>query len=303
MPEGPEVALLATHLSEIMSGSLITSFKILGGRYYGDKKPKGYDIFIDMMPLKIKKVNSKGKFLWFVLSSKKNNKLYLMNTLGLTGSWSFQKSKSSRIHFEIENCKYPIYDLYFTDQRNFGTLEFTEDIEELKKRKYKLAPDILRSSLNDQEMVDIIKKWIAIANKKNINQNIVNVLMGNQGAIFSGIGNYLIAEILYCSHISPHRDLNSLKEKELLDLVHNIRFISKLSFHDNKSPHVSDIIDYAKKNNFRITYPVFHPDINTKNMKFTFKVYGRKEDECGNHVENDEIIKGRTAYWVPQVQK
>ena len=44
---------------------------------------------------------------------------------------------------------------------------------------------------------------------------LVKVLMDQQ-ALVSGIGNYLVAEILYDAKLNPHRELDKLSNKEKL---------------------------------------------------------------------------------------
>ena len=134
MPEVCEVCLTSQYLSNII-GRSITNIEILKGRYI--KTPiKGKIKF----PSKIIDVNSKGKFMWMTLEH--NGKTYyLLNTFGLTGQWSLEKLKYNNIKFKLNEGN-----LYFGDMRNFGTIEFTDNIDVLNKKLNKLTPDFLKTS-------------------------------------------------------------------------------------------------------------------------------------------------------------
>ena len=119
MPEIVEIILSSLYLNSKFKNKYITNITVLSGRYL--KTPmKGLNKFIKKLPLKIKKISSKGKFMWFELSDKTNT-YYIMNTFGLTGKWivgeDLDDHNSSRVMITIEkNDK--IYQLYFaTNQR------------------------------------------------------------------------------------------------------------------------------------------------------------------------------------------
>lgn len=89
MPEVSEVALTAEILSKHLKKKKLVSFDFVAGRFT-KKSPDGYDDFVAALPLKVKKISSKGKFLWFDLVEikNKNKHWYILNTFGLTGMWS-----------------------------------------------------------------------------------------------------------------------------------------------------------------------------------------------------------------------
>ncbi len=48
----------------------------------------------------------------------------------------------------------------------------------------------------------------------------------------------------------------------------------------------------------------YHPDIKLGKAKFKFNIYRQNKDPKGNKVKAEkDIIKGRTTYWVPKIQK
>lgn len=294
MPEGPEVVLLTQYINMNFAKKKITSMKIISGRYK-HQKIKGFNI---NFPVRLNHVDSKGKFIWFDMTDNDGNKLYLMNTLGLTGHWFKDGDKDANIRFTIS---FSNNDLDFIDNRNFGTIEFTDSNEKLQKKLTKLAPDVLKSDMSDNDLVEIINKFIKKSRK---DMNLVKILM-SQESIVSGIGNYLVAEILYDCKLDPHRSLDDLSSSEIKSLAHSMRKIVKKAYYKNISGYMSSYENFMKDHDVMIDkdiFPDYHPDIKVKS-KFEFKVYQQKTDPHGNNVSTDEIIKGRKIHWVKKIQK
>lgn len=301
MPEGPEIIITTQYLKTKLKKKKIESIHVLSGRYT-HQCLKGLDL-TSSTPLTIDTVDSKGKFLWMQLTDNTGQIIYMMNTFGMTGRWSFHKSASCRIKMVVQSTSDPHkkYDLYYVDARNFGTIEFTTSEQTLQKKINKLAPDVLKTNMDDSDLVRMIKHYLSSSKK---DKNLVKSLM-DQEAIVSGIGNYLIAEILYDAKLNPHRSLNSLTESELKTLAHSIRKISKEAYYNNSSGYMEHFKVFMKTHAARIDskkFPNYHPDIKSK-KGFTFKVYQKEQDPDGNKVENDEIVKDRTIHWVKEVQK
>jgi formamidopyrimidine-DNA glycosylase len=222
-----------------------------------------------------------------------------MNTLGMTGLWSFNKEKSNRVVLSIETKAGKTKKLYFTDARNFGTIVITSDKNILDKKLDKLAPDILSSNMTDKQLLEITEQYIS---KSRANKNVVKVLM-NQNAIVSGIGNYLVAEILYDAKISPYTNLDELSKDRLKKLVHSMRKITKMAYYDNITGYMVNFKGFANKHSEGVNngmFPNYLPDIIGK--KFRFNVYQQEKDSKGNVVQRDVIVKGRTIHWVPSIQ-
>jgi formamidopyrimidine-DNA glycosylase len=300
MPEGPEIIITTQYLLSKLKTKNILSFKVLSGRYtHQTLKGKNY---MKNYPVKINDINSKGKFIWFELKDNSNNNIYLMNTLGMTGIWSFYKTNSSRIMFIIKSKtkKNKTYNLYFNDQRNFGTIEFTKDKEVLHKKINSLAPDILKSNMSVKELLEHTKLFMKKSRK---NMNLVKILM-DQKTLVSGIGNYLTAEILYDAKLNPHRELTDLDNNELKQFVISMRKISKYAYYDNITGYMNNFINFMNSHSTKIDkniFPNYLPDI--KKGRFVFKVYQMDKDPYGNNVKRDSIIKNRTIHWVPKIQK
>lgn len=285
MPEVCEVALTAEILTKYCKNKKIEKLSFVSGRYGPNRtKPEGYKEFKRKFPYNIKKVDSKGKFMWFELEDCHGDPMYIWNTYGLTGTWLVGISDADFIRCKInlnDNLK-----IYYSDMRNFGTFKFSSSFSDLTKKLDSLGQDFLKSDNID------------ISNIKNYKKEVVVLLM-DQKKIGSGIGNYLAAEILYRSKISPYRLGSSLSEKEIKRLEYMIKYTTKLAYLNNYTGYMVDFKKFKnkiKKNNY-------HPDIDIKDHEFDFMVYKRDKDPFGNEVKKAHIISGRTTYWVPDCQK
>lgn len=83
MPEGPEAFFLAKTIHDNFSNIVLENIHILLGRYKKHGPPPGFDLFLQALPLTLKKVYKKGKVIIF--SFEKN--WTIISRLGLTGWW------------------------------------------------------------------------------------------------------------------------------------------------------------------------------------------------------------------------
>jgi formamidopyrimidine-DNA glycosylase len=310
MPEGPEVTILSNYLLTILKGNIIENMEILGGKYL-KKNFNNADIFNDEKYM-IKKIDTKGKLMWFTLKNLKNNNLiYLTSHLGLVGFWGFKEGKNSRIKFNIKNKNTDIF-LYYNDDSNFGNIEIYTEKNIFDKKIDEIATDSLKDNYSISDFVDMYKNYLTKSKRRN-NQNITTTLMKQKKSdgILSGIGNYLMAEILYMAKISPFRTLETLTEDEIIKLGEAIQYLTKLSYYNNTSEYMHNIEDHDnyiklhKKNIDNGVLSNYHDHIKiNKNNKFIYKIYRKNKDPDGNNVEIDKTIQiNRKTYWVPNIQK
>lgn len=316
MPEVVEVCLTALWLNDKLNGTQLNKINILGGRY-SRHDLKGLAYFNKYKPFKINKIDSKGKFLWFELTGNDNKQYYILNRFGLEGEWGFTKETHSGLEFIIDNNKIK---LYFTDSRNFGTVEIVNDKRNLDKELDKLGPDFLKTTFSKQDFYKRVEAYVTKGTGKIIktrgDKEIIKVLMDQtiKNGLGSGLGNYLSVEILYDAKISPYKKMHELyKDRALVyKLAGSIKYIVKLSFLDANVGYLEHLDegmasfikklrnDVDKNKNSEFNY---HPDIILKKGDtFSFKVYRQKKDPDDNPVQGDKIIPGRTTYWVPSVQ-
>ncbi len=260
MPEGPEVKLFVDNLNHNFRYFQIKSVNVLSGRY--TKKP--ITKLDKLIGKEIKSFNCKGKFIWIDLDD-----TIVFNTLGMTGSWSREKSKYSRIEFQF----YENDTLYFNDIRNFGTFQ-VKNRDDLKKKLKSIGPDMLSNPPNN---------FIFRLRKYN-HKNVCDVLMNQK--VISGVGNYIKAESLWYSRINPHAFIKDLTDKNLETLDKAIRFVINKSYDEQGATIQS--------------YYTFDGDSGSATQGFT--VYGRSKDCNGHNVIKETTLDKRTTHWVKERQ-
>ncbi|NDC39239.1 MAG: hypothetical protein EBZ48_14540 [Proteobacteria bacterium] len=100
----------------------------------------------------------------------------------MTGSWSTQETKHSRVVFQMSDG----VKVYFNDQRNFGTLKMVPGRQELVKKLQSLGPDMLSEAVSDARFTECLMKrpdW-----------TLAEAVMDQ--SLISGVGNYVKAESL-----------------------------------------------------------------------------------------------------------
>ena len=307
MPEGPEVLITAQYLFSKIKHCEVNEIKILGGKY-SHKELSGKHFLNGTTRYTLMNINTKGKLLWFTMVNNKNKQLFLLSHFGLTGGWSFDKSKDNKIELKLTKNNEPL-SIYYDDPRNFGSVMITDDQTTLTSKLNKLAPDFLQESFSDDDFYSRIKTFLNKSKKRS------NVLLGKllmrqnkSDGIGSGIGNYLAPEIMYDAKISPLRTIGSLSKMDIFALAHSIKYIIKLSYFNNKTGYMANFGTFTREHKKGIQsglYPDYHPDIILKSADaFEFKVYRQKVDPYGNEVKIDKTINdNRSTYWVPNVQK
>lgn len=309
MPEGPEVSWTALYLNHRLQGKKIKSINVNSGRY--SKKGKSMSGLKDVqnvLPLKVISVNNKGKFIWMGFEDKNGDKQYMMNKLLMSGSWDFEEHDHSHVEFTLTDGT----KLWFTDQRNFGEMVFTKKKKAIDTYLEGLAPDFIQTAFTNQEFHDRIKKLLYNGGQKistaRQKWKIIKVLMEQKAgkALGSGIGNYLVAEMLYHAKLTPHKTLYTIyRDRKLSDrLANSIRYMMKLAFLVNSIGYMGDL-DKQFKKFIKDSIPAFKkkyiPSIKLKKDDvFVFNVYQNKEDD---DVVTEKIVGNRTAWFNPKVQK
>jgi formamidopyrimidine-DNA glycosylase len=264
MPEGPECRLTVDFLNESMRGKIVYKWIFCGGKYT-DNYPEGYNSFDKFLPAKIDNVSCKGKFIYFTLS-KSGEKYYIFHSLMLTGRWQNEHDDYCKCFVEVDNGK----TLWFRYTRGFATFYFTSKEEELEKKLSTLGPDIMTPEFK----LDMFKSL----SKKYANRNITSFLMDQD--VIAGCGNYIKAEVLYYSKISPCRKIGDLNDQEIELLFEGLRIIPRLSY-----------------NNQSLIYNNYADDEDNKvGDTKKFKIYGNKK------AKKTKTADGRTTYWDPNHQ-
>ena len=101
--------------------------------------------------------------------------------------------------------------------------------------------------------------------------------------ILSGVGNYMRADILYLSKISPFTEIGKLENKHLKLIYKNAKYIANRAFKLQNNKTYKDLI---------------HPSMGDR----FFFIYSMETDPKGNKVKKDKL-GSRTIHWVPEIQK
>lgn len=155
---------------------------------------------------------------------------------------------------------------YLEDMRNFATIHILT-LSELEKKLISIGPDLLHEKISDKLFIERIQKYP--------NKPIASVLLEQK--VFSGIGNYIRADALYVAKISPFSLVKDLSKEDLKRLKKSVK----------------SIMNWAYKSHIKHKFM----------RSYRFKVYGRKLTEKGEEVVAQPLEKGRSIYWVPNVQK
>jgi len=300
MPEVIEVLKYADFLRSKLKNKQITEINILNGRYKKHGDFEHLDLLKAALPQKVVDVYTKGKFLYLLFE----NGLYLFSTLGLSGGWLWSKDNATFEFQEIvtyidkdvmakweqgaikhRNVEFKTKagSVYFYDMLSFGTLKVVQTEAELNKKLNTIGPDITAETTTLELFTERLKK---AANEKLIG----NVLMNQR--LLSGIGNYLRADILWLTKISPFRpmaDVSAQDIKKIYDaakLLAHSKYDYKAALKDHRIPkaHAKLPEDYGRE----------------------FYVYNSTTDPEGHAVKKEELYEGsqkRFIYWVPSRQK
>lgn len=266
MPEGVEVRLSAEVIRPLVVGKT-TAVYHMSGRYQ-TSNPEGLDEFRDKS--KVLNVQTKGKFMYWTF----DHEWYMFCTFGMSGQWSPKKGKHPALGIEFIDGS----EVYFNDPRHFGTIKFVHGKDKLDKKLETLGWDPLDNSrLTNPE-------WI-ILKVQNSNKTIGEVLMDQ--SVFAGVGNYIRAEALYLSKMSPWRKAYSLIGDDILVLCENICAVMQDSYDHQGATILTYKDPYGAEGKY----------------SSCFKVYRQKQDPLGNPIIKETTPEGRTIHWCPAIQK
>lgn len=326
MPEGIEVRKFADILSANIIGREITAINILKGRYT-KKAFDGYNDLVKLLPVKVESVKCKGKMTYIELvgAGDEKTRVWLINTLGLTGGWTVA-SKEKKDLANVKGARYLkgrndliyAYPLIWEYISNNNLSEwFERALEHLNVEFIIDAGDGVRAYFYDQlsfgtlKMVtskaeldkklkelgadmldktttfDVFKKAVT---KGKLGEKMIGNVIVNQKVI-SGIGNYLRADALWMARVSPFRKVGELGVDELERVYKSVRALMWGDY----APEEAVKLGYINKD-FKIPHDYGRE----------FFVYRQETDLDGHKVEKKELYEGsqkRFIYWVPGEQK
>jgi formamidopyrimidine-DNA glycosylase len=299
MPEIIEVKNYADFISKKIKNKQLLNIKIINGRYKNHKPFELYNKIKRNLPLLVLNVNTKGKFMY--IKFEKN--FYIGITLGLSGGWFYKKNNSNKLihgihpemfskekveiyinnaikHINVE-FQFEFGTLYFYDQLSFGTIKIFNE-EELNIKLNKIGLDIMDVNTTLEMFINKIMQ------KKNLKKLIGNILLNQK--LISGVGNYLRADSLWLSKISPFRKIKDLTNDDLSKLYYNLRLLTWTIYNKEKAIKLNIIKKIDK-------IPI--------NYKTSFLVYGKDFDIYNNKITKEQLYEGsqiRYIYWSKKYQ-
>jgi formamidopyrimidine-DNA glycosylase len=300
MPEVMEIRKYADFINGLFSGKILTNIKILRGRYKTHDAFELYDLIKKALPIKLLNVKTKGKFIYWEFEKG----FYLLNTLGLSGGWAYQKNPTSQYQMPklleyIDKSKIEVYllrsmshinvefifareKLVFFDMLSFGTLKIIKSQNSLLSKLNTIGPDIMDETTTEE----IFKSQIKL--NSNINKSIGVVLLNQK--LISGVGNYIRADALWLAKINPFKLVKDMSDNEIKKLFHCLKVITWGNY-DHKYAIKNKIINVSDK------IP--------RNYKRDFFVYREEKDIYSNPIVKEELYEGgqkRFIFWVKKIQ-
>jgi formamidopyrimidine-DNA glycosylase len=211
MPEGAEYKLIGESLAKMVGLRRVTSVEPVSGRYI--KKP--IDGVENILGAKVVGVGVKGKLLFWIF----DNDHFLLNTLGMSGAWSSEQPKNTRVRVSFDTGN-PVY---FMDPRGFGTLKVIYGRTAFLKKLESLGPDMLTEPPS-------LEVFTARLDTKP-NWTICKALMDQ--SVVSGIGSRTLRKIVEASLVDEDRIIGSLSSSEIEKLYIFAKKVLAKLYQDN----------------------------------------------------------------------
>jgi len=282
MPEGPEVRSLVETLDMRVGRSKhkLRDVAVLSGRYLKEETLTGLERLRSVLAdpshseIKIEQIRSKGKFIYFSCGCG----ISMWTTLGLTGGYtlsdpSYIRFPRVKLHLDPVIPDTGPVQLTFYDQRNFVTLRFCFDEDELQKKLVSIGYDWLEET--SRPSLEVFKTLGKQAAKRK--RPLCVFLMDQKRT--SGIGNYLLSEILYKTRIHPNATTDSIDDQGWIDLYNAIVDLIECSY-NSQSP----LTKASLKEEFR------------------FNIYSQQLTPEGSKVVRSIGTHKRTIHYDPIVQ-
>jgi len=262
VPELPEVETITRQLRNRVLGQRVKGVDILDPKLQGQAIER-------IRGGVISSLRRRGKNIIFGFGGT----LYLIAHPRMTGQFSWHIDGNSLKHlraiFHMSGG-----DLCWIDQRRFGTLMVSEDLNLLSG----LGVEPLSPEFNEGYLYQITRRSL---------RRIKEFLM-DQGRI-AGIGNIYAAEILFSAGIHPQRRANTLSRGETDRLAAKTKAILSKAVQE-KGTTIDNYLD---------------TEGGKGNYQKLLQVYGRAEEPCPNCGHPIERIRqsGRSTYFCPHCQR
>lgn len=262
MPESPEVARYVDFLRKTLSSRDGKWLFFVGAMRYGDRFTNDLELMSPALRFPVFDIFSKGKELYIVFY----NGVSIRGHLGMDGCWSTKMLPNSHFMFEFSETlecdssgHLATTKIYYVNSR-FGEFDIFTDYEKVIVSLNRIKPSFVGRFILSRE--DWMNSMRSFSKKK-----LLRSLLMDQKELCSGIGNYLLAEILYWAKLHPETRVGQLSE-QMMSTLYDV-CMTVVQGHYNRSLE---------------------------------KVIYRKRVSPGGHAIISETIGGRTVYYSPTEQ-
>jgi formamidopyrimidine-DNA glycosylase len=286
MPEGPEVHSSAKILNKSLSGLFIT--KVEYTDFFNDKKGVLDTSFLDSdLPLLLEEVYPRAKRTNFICTNSKDEGSIIVFFYAMQGRLCFKHRGKPQIILtfskKVDGKMKEVETLFYEDNTRLGFVKYATSVESIDDIYKGIGPDFTNGGVTLEEFT------VGVNNKRIPYKTVAEFLLEQKR--FSGIGNYLRAEILYDAKISPYRELQDFTDESIEILFNSINKIMKLSIEKGGMTSQTYLDPFGEPGKFE---PI---------------IYGMAKDIEGFEVISEKIGKvpkgkdnRRTIWWCPDVQ-
>jgi len=285
MPEGPEVRIVSEYLNQ-----QLTNCRIISLVAHVTSKVK--NVPSNLTNYTITQVKCKGKSIIMFLIDDLGHHSFLESKLAMEGKWELFPSKHNILTLTVSKpTTDPNFNIithfHFNDTRHFGSLSFHLNFDDLNTR---VGFDLLDYILNkpeqlqlDPSQLELLPYYTKLISNSRIGSKDITYFLMNQ-KYFSGIGNYLKAEVLYYSKLFPGTKLNQLT----LPIVAQLLYYSLLLIRQSYICNGLTIRTYISPSG--------------KLGTFDTLVYSHSQDPNGYPIIKHEFDDKRTTHYCPAIQ-
>ncbi len=263
MPELPEVEAARRQIAAALLGKKIDAVQAFADPLVLNGLAQK-DFDSALIGAKVKGVGRKGKYWWLEL----DRKPWLFGHFGMSGRVAILDEREALPKFVKLVLKAGKKRVALSDGRRLGRIWLADGPDE-DKRLRALGFDALDELPRSNQLQQILSKRKAP----------IKAVLLDQG-LFAGIGNYMADEVLYRARIAPKRLANSLSAEEVKKLRKEIASVTRQAV---------DAVASGKD----------LPD----NWLFQVRWNRHGTATIRGHTVVRETIGGRTAAWVPDLQK
>ncbi len=267
MPELPEVETIKNELSPWLRGQNFTQAIIFDPKIILNAPVKEFCHQLIMQ--KVEKIDRRGKYLLFNLTSKQ----VLIMHLRMTGVLLVNPKRIdsyARAAFNFSNG----IQVVFSDRRRLGILYLVRNADTVVG---KLGPEPLDKTFTPNTLAKILKRHHIPIKAALIDQNLI-----------AGIGNMYADEILFAARINPLRKADALSLQEIQILHHCTCGILRSAIADKGA----SVDTYTR--------PSGHLGTAQLNFKVAHR-YGEICTICSTPLQR-VLVRGRGSYFCPHCQ-